>query len=80
MLKNVLDIERLSEWDIAVLVLYFILIMAISIMVSNKFSEIKNETIFLSITFKSVYGKKRNTVDSYFLAGRNMNWILVKKE
>lgn len=22
-------------------------------------------------------GRKRNTVDSYFLAGRGMNWVLV---
>ena len=33
-----------------------------------------NEFLMFS---KSVYGKKRNTVDSYFLAGRNMNWLLV---
>lgn len=33
--------------------------------------------LILAISIFSVYGKKRNTVDSYFLAGRNMNWILV---
>lgn len=49
--------ERLVTWDIIVLVVYFVLILGISII--------------------SVYGKKRNTVDSYFLAGRKMTWMLV---
>ena len=33
--------------------------------------------LILGASVYSLYGHKRNTIDSYFLAGRGMNWLLV---
>lgn len=33
--------------------------------------------LFIIVKFKSTFRNKRNTVDSYFLAGRKMTWLFV---
>lgn len=69
----------LSFWDIAVIIAYFLIILGAAIYVKiNFFSNhlLKCKIIIINL-FKSMYSHKRNTIDSYFLAGRSMTWILV---
>ncbi|CAF0765506.1 unnamed protein product [Brachionus calyciflorus] len=50
-------VDKISTWDILVVIGYFIIILGTSF-----YSTVKN---------------KRNTIDSYFLAGRKMTWVFV---
>ncbi len=72
--------DQLSGWDIGVIVAYFLIIIAISIYVRFSFLIQINNSFKLFYFFqKSSITHKRNTVDSYFLAGRKMTWIFVRK-
>ena len=87
----------LSGWDIAVVVGYFVLIMATSVYVKQhkqththtpydlndshvQLSYRRNICNIIFMNAQSMFGNKRNTVDSYFLAGRKMTWLFVKKK
>ena len=75
--KN-MSIDGLSLWDILFVCLYLTFLIAISIYVRRLYLLHNGllELILFYLT-QSSYGKKRNTVNSYFLAGRQMPWYLV---
>ncbi|XP_076853374.1 sodium/myo-inositol cotransporter 2-like isoform X3 [Brachyhypopomus gauderio] len=73
--------ETLPAADIAVLVLYFLLILAVGLWTSadtHRFKPVHEYHIVALLSdlihSKSMWKTKRNTVSGYFLAGKNMTW------